>query len=96
MKWKGHQVRAPCRVQDRWKRVITGIRQKRKGEGRTGMLVKILVEVQLLVMIRSITVAASLVGNKINLVGHDQQFFLMTQNKKYATTLYLVRVNTVS
>ena len=40
-----------------------------------GMLVKILIEVQLLVMIKSTLVIASLVGNKINLAGHDQQFF---------------------
>ena len=94
-KCKGHQVRAPWRVQAGCTWVITGIRRKRKGEGQMGMLVKILMEVQLLVMIRSTLAIASLVGNKINLAGHDQQFFLMRQNKKYVTTLNLVRVNTV-
>ena len=74
-KWKGHQIRAPWRAQAGCTWVIKGIRRKRKGEGQMGMLVKILIEVQLLVMIKSTLVIASLVGNKINLAGHDQQFF---------------------
>lgn len=93
-KCKGHQVRAPWRVQAGCTGVITEIRRKRKGEGQMGMLIKILTEVQLLVMIRSTLVIASLVGNKINLVGHGQQF-LMRQNKKHVTTLHLVSVDTV-
>lgn len=78
-KCKGHQVRAlgGCRLG-----ALGNNRNqaKEKRRGQMGMLIKILTEVQLLVMIRSTSPGLSLVGNKINLVGHGQQF-LMRQNK---------------